>query len=295
MTGWATLAREHADQLQVQIADLQAAGVDKERLDGLRAELENVRTQHIDTPHHLAWLTGTAINESWSTLHRIEERIDGLTPDAGVEELVHDAQRHAEWDMPGKQGTELKHKLTEPALAADRRRAAVAVIHEAHSAAQERHESERNQQRGILSFAAGFFLAAIVMITVQAILPASDRIIPLPSNGAAMAGWALLTLVMLFGMLGGALSALVSLYMTGKKLTNTLWFDPRLALSLVKVVMGLWTAVLGALAVGTGVIVGVYTSLASVLLLAFIFGYSQQTVTRFIDRKVADIAGTDKP
>jgi hypothetical protein len=33
------------------------------------------------------------------------------------------------------------------------------------------------------------------------------------------------------------------------------------------------------------VIVGAYTSLASVLLLAFIFGYAQQTVTRFIDRK----------
>ena len=33
---------------------------------------------------------------------------------------------------------------------------------------------------------------------------------------------------MLFGMLGGALSTLVSLYMTGKKLTNTVWFDPRL-------------------------------------------------------------------
>jgi hypothetical protein len=34
---------------------------------------------------------------------------------------------------------------------------------------------------------------------------------------------------MLFGMLGGALSALASLYMTGKKLTNTLWFNPRLS------------------------------------------------------------------
>jgi hypothetical protein len=59
--------------------------------------------------------------------------------------------------------------------------------------------------------------------------------------------------------------------------------------------MGLWTAVLGILAVGTGVVVGVYTSLASVLLLALIFGYSQQTVTGFIDRKAADIAGTQKP
>jgi hypothetical protein len=99
---------------------------------------------------------------------------------------------------------------------------------------------------------------------------------------------------MLFGMLGGALSALVSLYMTGKKLTNTLWFDPRPALCLVKVTVGLWTAVLGVLAVATGAVVGIYTSLASILLLAFLFGYAQQAMTRFIDRKVADIVGTEK-
>ena len=48
---------------------------------------------------------------------------------------------------------------------------------------------------------------------------------------------------------------------------------------------------LGVLAVGTNLIVGVYTSLASVLLLAFIFGYAQQAVTRFIDRKAADVLG----
>lgn len=37
----------------------------------------------------------------------------------------------------------------------------------------------------------------------------------------------------------------------------------------------------------------VYTSLASVLLLAFIFGYAQQAVTRFIDRQAANIAGVE--
>lgn len=295
MTGWATLARERADLLDDQISDLQSAGADQGKLDSLSGKLADVRMQHIDTRDRLAWLTGNAINESWSELHRIEERIDDLTPDAYVDELVQDAQLHAKQETPGKQAAELKHQLEQPGMAAEkRRRAAVALIREAHGAAEERHESERNQQRGILYIAAGFFVAAVVTIVVQAIMPAGDRIIPLPGNGATMAGWALLALVMLFGMLGGALSALVSLYMTGKKLTNTLWFDPRPALSLVKVVMGLWTAVLGVLAVGTGVVVGVYTSLASVLLLAFIFGYAQLAVTRFIDRKVADIVGSDK-
>lgn len=294
MTGWATLARERADQLEDQISDLQAPGADNKELDRLSRKLANVRTDHIDKRDRLAWLTGSAINESWSELHRVEERIDGLTPDAHVAELMRVAERHAEQEMPVKKATELKQQLWNQVTVEDRRKTAVAMIHDAHSAAEARHESERGQQRGIVYIAAGFFVAAVVTIVVQAIMPAGDRIIPLPSGGATIAGWALLALVMLFGSLGGALSALVSLYMTRRKLTNTLWFDPRPALSLVKVVMGLWTAVVGVLAVGTGAIVGVYTSLASVLLLAFIFGYAQQTVTRFIDRKAADIAAAEK-
>ena len=294
MTGWATLARERADLLEDQILDLRAAGADKEKLDILHEKLAEVRMHHIDAQDRLAWLTGSAINESWSELHRLEERIDDLTPEAHVDDLVQDAERHVEYAIPGKRAVELKRKLAVQITAADRKKAAVAAIHEAHGAAEERHESERNQQRGILYIAAGFFAVAVVAIVVQALLPAADRIIPLPSNGVTMDGWALLALVMLFGMLGGALSALASLYMTGKKLTNTLWFDPRPALCLVKVMTGLWTAVLGVLAVATGAIVGIYTSLASVLLLAFLFGYAQQAVTRFIDRKVADIIGTEK-
>ena len=283
------MARERADELEGQISDLQTSGVDDRELSGLSEKLAGVRANHIDKPHRLAWLAGGAVNESWSELHRIEERIDGLTPDEHIDELANLAKRHAEQEMPGKKATELKQQLAQQVTVESRRRTAVAVIHDAHSAAEERHESERNQQRGILYIAAGLFFAAAVTIVVQAIMPAGDRIIPLPSSGTTMAGWMLLALVMLFGMLGGALSALVSLYMTGKKLTNTLWFDPRPALSLVKVVMGLWTAVLGVLVAGTGVIVGVYTSVASVLLLAIIFGYAQQTVTRFIDRKAADM------
>lgn len=294
MTGWTTLARERADLLEDQIHDLRAARADNEKLDRLQGKLADVRIHHIDTPDRLAWLTGNAINESWSELHRIEERIDDLTPDAHVDELVQAAKSHVEQEIQGKRAAELRRKLETPGTAPTRRKAAVAVIHEVHGTAEERHESERNQQRGILYITAGFFAAAVVTIVVQAILPTADRIIPQPSTGTAMNGWALLALVMLFGMLGGALSALVSLYMTGKKLTNTLWFDPRPTLGLVKVMTGLWTAVIGVLAVSTGVIVGIYTSLASVLLLAFIFGYSQLAVTHFIDRKVADIIGTEK-
>lgn len=295
MTGWATKARERAELLEDQISDLRLQGIDQGKLDILSGKLTDVREHHIDAHNGLAWLTGNAISESWSQLHRIEERIDSLTPDRQADELVKAAKQHIGQETQGVRAKKLEQKLDKPSMAADKKKiTAVEVIQDMHRAAEERHESERNQQRGILYIAAGFFVAAVITIVVQAIMPATDRIIPLPSSGTTMSGWALLALVMLFGMLGGALSALVSLYITGKKLTNTAWFDPRPALGVVKVTMGLWTAILGVLAVGTGVIVGVYTSIASVLLLAFIFGYGQQTVTRFIDRKAVDIAGADK-
>jgi ribose/xylose/arabinose/galactoside ABC-type transport system permease subunit len=51
--------------------------------------------------------------------------------------------------------------------------------------------------------------------------------------------------------------------------------------------VGIYSAMIGVLAVGTGELVGGYGSVASVLLLAFIFGYGQQALTTFIDRKVA--------
>ncbi len=57
-----------------------------------------------------------------------------------------------------------------------------------------------------------------------------------------------------------------------------------------KLVMGIWTAVTGIVAVGSGLLVGADTSVASALLLAFIFGYGQQAVTGLLDRKVAELS-----
>lgn len=282
MAGWATLARERADLLTERVDELESRGAPAETVRALRRKLEGVRLEHIQGPHRLAWLTGNAINESWSELHRIEERIAELSPDPAA--VTADARRHAEHGLRAQDAAAAQEKL---AAGQAQPRVALEVIREAHLAAEARHESERNQQRGILSIAAGLLAAAVITIIVQAVVPAGDRLVPLPANGAAMPAWAFLMLIMLFGMLGGGLSALISLYTGDRELTNTLWYDPRPALSLVKVVMGLWTGLIGVLVVSTGVVVGVYTTLASALLLAFLFGYAQQAVTRFVDRKVA--------
>lgn len=54
--------------------------------------------------------------------------------------------------------------------------------------------------------------------------------------------------------------------------------------------IGVWTGTFGVIAVGTGVIDGTYGSLSSMLLLATIFGFGQETVTAFIDKRAAGLA-----
>lgn len=290
MAGWATLARERADQLKNELEELQAAGI---AVDGLNERLADLRSRRIDAKQRMVdRFTGDAVNESWSELHRIEERIDELTPD--VAEVVTRAEQHVQEELPRRRADDLKAALR-MGQGPKVRVSAVAAIHEAHRAAESRHESERNQQRGIVAIAAALFVAALILLLLQATALGRNSLVPLPSDGATIRPWALLALVMLFGMLGGAISALVSLYITNRQFTNTLWFDPRPGLVVVKVVLGLWTAIVGVLAVGTGTVVGVYTSVASVLLLAFVFGYAQQAVTTFIDRKVTATLEEKKP
>ncbi len=283
MAGWATLAGERADRLKDEVDKLASRSIADGRIDDLRRRLKAVRRDHIDARHGpVEWLAGNAVNESWSELHRIEEQVEELK-DTRV--VVEDADRHVRLELPKKRAGDLKSKL-HSAEVVDQKRVALDAIREAHWAVEDRYESQRNQRRGMLGIAAGLMVAAVLMILVQAFAVGDERLIPAPGDGTAIRPWALLTLVMLFGMLGGAISALLSLYVTSKKFTSTLWFDPRPGLTLVKVCVGLWTAVIGVLAVGTGLVVGVYTTVASILLLAFIFGYAQQAITTFIDRKV---------
>jgi hypothetical protein len=288
MTGWATVARERVDLLQDELDELAADG---QRTDDLRERLEHARRTHLDGQHVWDWLTGDAVSETWSHLHRIEERVDERTPE--LEVVVRDAERHVRKELATDRAEAIVGELATATAAQARRTVAVDAIREAHLAAEARHDSERNQRRGVVVMGGGLLVGAAVLLGLQ-LWALDDGVVPAP-DGAAVSAWTLLALVMLFGMLGGALSALVSLYITDDRFPNTLWFDPRPPLVLVKVVLGLWAAVIGVLAVSTGALVGTYTSVGAALLLALTFGYGQQAVTTFLDRKVAGIVEAPKP
>lgn len=302
MTSWATRAHARVDLLTDRVSALEArnrcalerAGVNRpaleqglEELGGWHRELDERRV----ALRSRSWwdgLKGDKVEDAWGELHRIEEGVDGYEP---LPTLLQLADEHIAANLAAARAGELRQTLgSQKTRPEDRRATALRAIREAHNAEAERHASERNWQRGLLLISGGALLAGPLLVLVQALLPDTDTLLPPPQDGSGTEPAVLLALVLALGVVGGALGALVSqyrIYQTRQVVLSTLWFDPMPALTTAKMAMGMWTAFLGVLMVGTGALVGGYSSVASLLLLAFAFGYGQQALTRVLDEKVA--------
>jgi uncharacterized membrane protein YgdD (TMEM256/DUF423 family) len=186
MAGWATIARTRADLLKDKL-DALPDSPDRQRLQGRLAE---VRKRRIDAVNLSGWLTGDAVNATWSVLHRVEEGIDELMPDTEIPKIVNEAEAHISEELPKRRADKLRSALSNGG--AGTREAAVNAIRIAHRAAEERHESERNQQRGMVGVAALLFVGALILLILQASTLDGDSIIPPPSGGMKMPGWTLL-------------------------------------------------------------------------------------------------------
>lgn len=157
--------------------------------------------------------------------------------------------------------------------------------------AETQHESQRNHRRGSYAVATVLLVLAAALVVLQSVarhpfIPAPADVDPPPPD------WLYLVSVMFFGAVGAALSGLVTLYVNTKEIPETLWFDPRPSLFVVKIVLGMWTAVIGLALVSTEAVVGNSRNFSSVILLALIFGYAQQAVTTFLDRKATQMLKT---
>jgi hypothetical protein len=98
------------------------------------------------------------------------------------------------------------------------------------------------------------------------------------------------TLVALFGLLGGVLSAAVSLR---KMYGQSTPYSVPVALALLKLPSGALTAILGILFVRGAFVPGLsqLDSQPQILAYAFFFGVAQQFVTRFIDERAREVLG----
>lgn len=298
MATWTTLARQRADHLDTELAILRhtAHRTDVEEVERLRERLGQLRHDHLEetgtapgTSWFGAWWTGNQVNDAWFDLHEIEAGIERLRPDLDV--VVTRAKDHVRRELPKAQYQELTSRVDAATDTHDRRLVALDLINLAHRAAESRHEGERQRQRGVLVISGFMLLVALVTLVLQAF--SKEPFVEPPSGGTTVSSRLLLVLVMLFGLLGGLVSAMLSLYVGAKSFPDTTWFDPRPMLTTAKAVVGIWTAVIGVLAVGSGLLVGTYNTLASALLLAFLFGYGQQALTGFLDRRLLEMTKAD--
>lgn len=219
--------------------------------------------------------SGTSANLVWNRINHVEEQLcEHFETEANT---VVCARLHAK-----ESGIEVdKH-------AALNREQALAIIREAHHIAESKHESQRNHRRGSYVVSVILLLLAVVLVVLQALVP--EPFVPSPTDMTVdVAPWVLLLVIMLFGAAGGTLSGLMTLYVADKGIPDTLWFDLRPSLLFIKIITGMWTALIGLALVGTETVVGLYTSLPSLLLLAMVFGYAQQVVTTFVDRRAGQV------
>lgn len=299
MRTWASLANERAELLLSEAERLERATGSSE-LEDAKNDLRHIQRELApELPKHqrtASWVTGledwwkgARAEDVWLHLHLIEEELEETRD---VEDVVLHARVHLQGDA------EATKKLTGDLAGLeddeDRRAVAIHAMRSSHQKSHQKHIDERQRHRAMLGFAGGLVFAAALTWWLQ--VYAFDNhpflVLPKDASGATVTigGGSLLFLVMLFGAIGGAFSGLVSLYLTAKTVDDTMWFDPRPMLAAIKIAMGIWTGFFGVLMVGTGLVVGVYTSVPSAIILAFLFGYGQQAVTGvLLDRHVGKL------
>lgn len=304
MRTWASLANERAQLLlaETERLDRNGAGAGlghaKEELqkisDALNPDDPQKRAEEASWIRGLQdWWTGARAEDAWLQLHLIEEEIEDFNK---VEEVILHARKHVETDADAnKKLTEQLHDLADTE---SKRSVAIHAIRSSHERSHQKHIDERQRLRAMAMFAGGLTLAAVATFVLQVAKYDAHPFLVLPKDATGatvgIGAGSLVLVVMLFGAIGGAFSGLTSLYLTAKAVNDTMWFDPRPMLAITKVVMGLWTGFFGVLMVGTGLVVGVYTSVPSAIILAFLFGYGQQAVTGvLLDRHVGKL--TEEP
>ena len=254
MAGWKALALNRVELLEDEVRVLEQSGVTVPN--DVEQELTHIRDEHglsdtaakSDRAGSFIW--SDERNHAWDEIHRLEASIERMRPSA--DDVVDAARVHAEDRLTVQRRKQFEDDLTKEHDDARRKTLALRVIQEAHEASARKHEAERQQSRGILVLATLLIFGGIATVVLQWRAFPESALVTAPAGSIGLSSWTLLMVVMMFGMLGGGFSALMSLYVTNKTYADTYWFDPRPGLALMKISIGLWAALLGVLGVASG-------------------------------------------
>lgn len=198
-----------------------------------------------------------------------------------------DALNHAQAYLSAgdKRVEHLQSVLNEPTSSAEALRSSILpVLCAAHEASDKTHQALRLFQNQLRVLAAILFASAAIAAILMFTLPVPEIF---PAQNGLSSGWAF-TLILSAGAFGALFSAIPSLAQIPEK---TVPFNPVREQAVLKVAVGVWSGVVGLLVVnaGLGTAAADSSTLAGLLVVAALFGASQEALTRFADHKAADL------
>lgn len=228
----------------------------------------------------------------WTALHDAEEILDRAHGDTAL--LTRRATEHARTTLPPAQAASAVAGLAALDDAGARAERARDVIVHCHAVSETRIETMRNSARlrTALAVVSGVATAGLVLAQIRLGDVAILMLPEAPDGTPVTSPLALLVLTLLFGALGGLVSAIVY---AREDLVDSRWFNPAPALVSVKILCGALFGVIGALVVSAQIIAVSYGNLAQALVVALVLGYAQQAATRFLDQYAERITAVPAP
>jgi hypothetical protein len=247
-----------------------------------------------------AWWTGSAVNAAWEALHYAERELMAVEDEGEVLDVLPRLLSWMQQVVPaGKQRSAYERKLGEYIEGGLFDRDVVRQAHQVTQTANSEWHANLRAFRNLLLIASGALAAALVALAMwHAINP--DFVSLCGSGGVAGGGRGCLTgssatgrdvlEVEVVGCIGGLLSVAFGL---GAVKTPPSRYNLRAAQAVLKPVVGAATGFVGVLLVQSHILVAPTTRPSESLLLAYaaIFGFSQQLLTQFVDRRAGKLLG----
>ena len=245
------------------------------------------------------WWTGTLVEAAFQNLHAARAQMVDVFDDDEIAAEIPSALARAQQTLHRDDPRRMIADALQSHEIARQRAFLRRAIEDAYDALDRQHERLRSFRNIILMLA--LCIAVLVAITIAGVW-ANPTIMPLcfPADGIAGTGDPLLNcptgtdvtsvssmdivVVALLGLLGGALAATVSI----RNLRGTSSpYDVPIALALLKVPLGAFTAILGLVAIQGDFVPGLSAldSQQQILAYALVLGYAQQVFTYSLDRK----------
>lgn len=242
------------------------------------------------------WWCGTLVEAAYESLHAAEALLVSLYDDAEVDAEVPDAIARVEAGVHRDDPRRLAVRSLADMRSGPRKRAALRrAVTIGFEAVDRRHAQVRSFRNIVLLTS---LLVTALMAAVGVVLTLSPEAVPLcfkdaasplacPSGGSDP-GPLDIWVVMLLGLLGGALAAAVSIRTIRGTSTP---YDVPVALACLKVPAGAATAVAALIFIRGEFVPGLSAldNQEQILAYALVFGYAQQLLTKLIDRQAQDV------